>query len=220
MDKLKRAFKKLLDNKSDYVKSKKGKDFEERIENLFSEYFTKITKEDYKDTLKNIKKDILEKTNLQFIENTTTKRNHFVMEPFGSQSYPDIIIFSKKLVSIEIKFTEHHKPSPFWNSGIPRLNGVYIFGSYDLRDLTFFLGQDTIDLDELKLINDCNEKTDKIIEDFNKNKLKNQKYGFHIYNRKAYQQGLKYNKEAITNFFDNKDREKLENKVLNFLSNF
>ncbi len=138
-----------------------------------------------------------------------------MLNHIGSQSYPDILIFSRnRIYAIEIKFTENKKPNPFWNSGIPRQNGLYIFGSYGLKDLTFFMGKDIMSKEELLKIEKFNDKTDKYFEEFNKNNLSSQKYGFHYYNRKAYQQGIKFNENAITNFFKNPERQALENNLL------
>ena len=156
-----KIFNNLVSNKKKYLKSKKGKDFENRIESLISIYFTKLAKPDEKYILKNLKLKILNKKENNLIKNTTQYKKHFIIQPYGTQSYPDIIIFfNNKIISIEIKFTENKAINPLWNSGIPRLNGIYIFGSYGFTDLTFFLGKDIITLEELNKIEKFNKETD------------------------------------------------------------
>lgn len=56
-----KIFEELQSNKEHYLKSKKGKEFEERIENLISNYFTKIFKDDFEDILGQFKNEILNK---------------------------------------------------------------------------------------------------------------------------------------------------------------
>ncbi len=76
-----KIFEKLKAAKEQYLKSKKGKDFEDRVENLVSEYFSKIFKDDFKKPLDEIKDEILKKTNASFIENKFNKENHFIIQP-------------------------------------------------------------------------------------------------------------------------------------------
>lgn len=109
-----KIFEKLQADKENYLKSKKGKDFEDRIENLISEYFTRIIKDDFENILVNLKNEILVKTEESFIKNRYNKNKHFIVEPYSSQSYPDILIFDEdKIIAIEIKFTENKKLIPF-----------------------------------------------------------------------------------------------------------
>ena len=53
--------------------------------------------------------------------------------------------------------------------------------------------------------------------DFNKTEMLKQKYGFAVYNRKAFDQRKKHNKDAIINFFNNEDRKQLEDAVLQYV---
>ena len=57
-------------------------------------------------------------------------------------------------------------------------------------------------------------------DDFNK-KIKDgeltNNYGFTTYIRRAYDQGKKHNKNAILDFFKNKNRADLENNVISFI---
>lgn len=76
------------------------------------------------------------------------------------------------------------------------------------------MGEDIISKNELLKIEEFNEKTDLYFNQFNEEKLSSQKYGIYHYNRKAYQQGAKYNKKAIINFFSDKNSKNLEEKVI------
>lgn len=119
----------------DYLRGHTGSDFEQRIESkLRSRRYTKILREDFageagRRAWKQIKQNVLEKTTDAPVANTTKFRQNFLMVPYGSQNYPDIILFENQfIVPFELKFSRS-ATKPVWNSGLPRSNGIYIFGS-------------------------------------------------------------------------------------------
>ena len=91
--------------------------------------------------------------------------------------------------------------------------------------MTYFLRHDVISDDERAKLLALWEQTDKEYtkwaDDFNK-KIKDgeltNNYGFTTYIRRAYDQGKKHNKNAILDFFKNKNRADLENNVISFIS--
>ena len=120
-------------------------------------------------------------------------------------------------ICIESKFTEKKQKIPVWNSGLPRLNGLYVFGSYGYQDLTFFRGYDVISFEERqKLLTFFNEEKNRARE-FNETYMSNQPFGFAAYVRTAYEQKQVFNSSAIINFFENNRRPKLEESVLEYL---
>ena len=73
------------------------------------------------------------------IENTTRFKPNYIAQPFGTQSYPDILILGNETVlCLELKSSKTTRS--VWNSGLPKVNGIYIFGSYVKKDVTFLEG--------------------------------------------------------------------------------
>lgn len=212
----------LKGEKEKYLCSQKGKEFEERILNKLNGLgYNRIRQDELdKDKFKELKKSILDKENVQIINNFFDYKKQFIYQPYGSQQYPDFIILeNKKVLGIETKYSSD-KGKPVWNSGLPRPNGIYIFGSYHKEDITYFLGKDIVSLKEVKKLQDFFDKELKSYQErFNEDEMKNQKYGFAAYIRKAFDQKATYNKNAILDFFSNTNRIEIENNVENFLNN-
>lgn len=234
MANLSRVLEDLLKNKSYYLKANKGEDFEDRIVNSLREKgFDRLIKEDdtvLNDYLKRIKDIILDPLGTNVISNGLVNRgpqyiDRFVYQPYGSQNFPDIIVFTKNfIIPIEDKFTSNSNSKPVWNSNLPKANAIYIFGSYGMQDLTFFRGNDVLPEDErLRLVEFFN--TTKAIENEFKEVLKkefmdkklNFDRGFNVYVRKAFDQNQTINQNAELDYFKAKNREKCEKNVLLFL---
>jgi hypothetical protein len=67
----------------------------------------------------------------QWLSGLLQKRGiQFVNHPNGSQNFPDI--HTSEGVEIETKSSKSGKI--MWNSGIPTVDGVYVWGSYQRRD--------------------------------------------------------------------------------------
>jgi len=39
-----------------------------------------------------------------------------------------------------------------WNSNLPKLNGIYIFGCYEYKDVTFFCGKNILQEREIDIL--------------------------------------------------------------------
>ena len=147
------------------------------------------------------------------IENITGFKQNYISQPFGTQSYPDVLLLDNKTVlCLELKSSKD--PKPVWNSGLPRANGLYIFGSYVKKDITFFRGCDILNDEDRKRLSQFFENAMKNAESFNQEHMPNQEFGFGVYARKMYQNQKKYNPKAIINFFQNHRRYDLERQVL------
>ncbi|BBM88519.1 hypothetical protein COTS27_00200 [Spirochaetota bacterium] len=220
MANIKDLFKDIQDNKENYISQGKGEYFEERISaKLANIGYVKSIKSDIdngKDSYKKIKEIVLSEDHEHILKNTfTTKSQHFMVQPFGSQNYPDFLIFdNNRIITIETKFIASKQGKPVWNSGLPRLNGIYLFASRE--DVTFFLGKNLLSRTEINELHKFFKGLKEYQSEFN-NKMNAQKYGFAVYIRKAFQQQKKFNKAAITNFFTNPEREKLEEAVFDCL---
>ena len=160
---LNKIFIDIQKNKKEWLKSKKGSDFEDRIEtSLKRNGFNRINKDDknIKLILNSIKNSILDKKSNDIIDNIyyeTDKSiaNCFICQPYGSQNFPDFLIFTnKKIIPIEIKYSSDKSFNPMWNSNLPKANAIYIFGSYGREDVTFFLGRDVLPMSEREALID------------------------------------------------------------------
>ncbi len=219
-DKLQSLFTDLKTNKSLYLNADTGKDFEERISTKLSKMgFGRIRKIDVDNNkFAQLKVEVLTKNSSHDLQNpfADTFREHYIEQPYGKQNYPDIIVLDQsKLISIEVKFSAAKQGKPVWNSGLPRPNGIYIFGSLERDDITFFRGCDVLSIAEIEGLQDFFDVGLKGHQDhFNKEEMGKQKYGFSVYVRKTYEQKSMFNKGAVLNFFTNPDRELLEKSVL------
>ncbi|MEI0531418.1 type II restriction endonuclease [Brachyspira pilosicoli] len=228
---LKDIFIDIKNNKKEWLKSKKGNEFEDRFEASLKRYgFNRRVKEDINDILSSIKKNIIDKKSDLLLDNTyavkdKSMENCFVCQPYGSQEFPDFLIFAnKKIISIEIKYSSGKSSKPMWNSNLPKANAIYIFGSYGLSDVTFFLGRDVLSMEErIELIGFFENNAKRLEEEFRKemrNKLDNINYkfdrGFDVYIRTAYEQNKNINKDANVDYFSHIDRIKCEENVIGF----
>lgn len=205
-----------------YLGGQNGKDFENRIEaNLTKMGFTRVLRIDFEeDKYQEIQKEVLGKESDMDIHNTHDFKSHFLSNPFGSQRYPDFLVFEgERIISMEVKFSSQGQKKPVWNSGLPRPNGIYIFGSYQHMDATFFRGCDVLNLSEVnKLHSFFDNDLKKLQRAFNSREMEKQPYGFQTYVRKAFDQAKTPNSDAIINFFTNPNRKNLESNVLNYLN--
>lgn len=224
-----KLFEDLKKNKDSFLKSSTGKEFENRImssliknrfNQVYSDYFDA---EDYK----KIKSLILDKKSNKIVENYLEDprfKNCFVYQPYGSQNFPDFLIFTEKyIVALEIKYSTNKNKSPMWNSNLPKGNAIYIFGSYGLKDIMFFKGSDILPEEERNLLVDFFEKTKKMENQFKKDmkeKFENgsikQDKGFFVYVRRAYTQGKSINKDAEKDYFKFSNRKQMEDHVIEF----
>lgn len=222
-------FKDLRKNKDSFLKSSTGTEFEDRIQaNLKKNHFNQIysdlvPKEEYK----KIKQLILDKKSNQIVKNHLNNpqfKNCFIYQPYGKQNFPDFLIFTEKyIVALEIKYSTNKNTSPMWNSNLPKSNAIYIFGSYGLKDIMFFMGSDILPDEERNLLVDFFEKTKEMEANFKKEmkeKFKSgeikQDKGFFVYVRRAYTQGKDINLDAEKNYFKFSDRKQMEDNVIEF----
>lgn len=216
---LDKLFKSLKSQKDNYLSAHTGKDFEDRIETFLkmSLGLTRILKRDLDtESWKTIQNHIKNKLadNYINIPNPNLKRS-YIHQPYGSQQFPDFLIFTdEKVIPLEIKFSKS-QPKPVWNSNIPKANGFYVFGSYGIRDITFFEGSDVVTPEHRKALYGFFEEIKKIQDEVRETmpELDSTNRGFTPYIRAAFEQ--KNHKENVnTNFFTHPDREKTENLVI------
>ena len=221
-------------NKKEWLKSKEGNEFEDRFETSLKRHgFNRRMHDDkdIKNILSSIKRDILDKKSDRIIDNIYADKdksmeNCFVCQPYGSQNFPDFLIFTaNKIIAIEIKYSSGKSSSPMWNSNLPKANAIYIFGSYGRGDVTFFIGNDVLPMNERNELIDFFEEIKKLEDNF-KNKMKKDNKdnlfaykfdrGFNVYVRRAYEQNKTINENAKIDYFLHEDRIKCENNVIEF----
>ncbi|MEK7637329.1 MAG: hypothetical protein AAB402_03020 [Patescibacteria group bacterium] len=199
--------------KRDYLKAETGAHFEDQIQNQLLEKYTRIFKRDIdSDNFKLLKENISKKEDVGFFKFKTYPQR-FVKTLFGSQSYPDFIVFSGRFaVPVEIKYSKKKQNKPVWNSGLPRPNGLYIFGSYENQDVTFFLGSDVLSVGRRRLIIQFFEDVKSDEAKFKRVTLKSapdlERRGFAPYIRRAYDQHQVG--EAVMSYFAHPDRQRVE----------
>ena len=204
-----------------------GKQLEENFtKELKRIKFTYLNKEELINREKNrweeLKKEVQKKENNELITNnfSFSTTNSFVYSPYGSQNYPDFLIFtSKYIIPIELKSSEVAKP--VWNSHLPRANGLYIFVSRKKNDITFFRGMDVIDEKLSNKLIGFFEKAREKEEEFIKNLEGEDKSerGWRPYIRIAYDQAKTLlTSDGKLSYFDHPQREDIEKKILEWLA--
>lgn len=221
-------------NGSTIVSSSKGSDFEDQIAIKLRKFgFERMLKDNddnVAEYLSEIRNTIQAKTGNTIIKNELINKgdeygSFFVSQPYGSQDFPDFLVFTKKYVySIECKFVEKDSKKPVWNGNVPKSQAIYIFGSYAKRETIFFLGEDVLPEEErinlLKVWDDIGKDFDNWMkqnkEDIENKKIKGE-YGFVPYVRKAYDQSRKNNPSAQLDYFGNKNKAVLIDNVIDFV---
>lgn len=218
MSKIYDLFYDLKHNSINYLNASTGELFEERLKTRLARLgYNRVLPTDLsQSTFSELKNRIVQRD--EIIHNQMEFNYHYLHQPFGSQSYPDFIIMDTQiLVCIESKFSKGKQEKPVWNSGLPRANGLYIFGSYGKQDITFFRGCDVLSNQERQLLQKFFAEEMERAASFNEQHMSKQEFGFAAYARKAYEQKRVYNPDAIIKFFNNDKRLILENSVLTYL---
>lgn len=222
----------IRNNKKEWLKSKKGIEFEDRFETALKKVgFNRRNDIEIKKVISLLKNDILNKKSDKIIDNIYSLEdksfeNCFVSQPYGSQNFPDFLVFSrKKIISIEIKYSSNISSKPMWNSNLPKSNSIYIFGSYGRGDVTFFMGNDVLPMNERVELIDFFEEIKKLEESFKKKIKQDSKdnlfaykfdRGFNVYVRRAYEQNKTINENAKIDYFLHEDRQRCEDNVIEF----
>ena len=222
----------MINNKNEWLKAETGNNFEDIFQHKlrYNGYYQLINLPDH-DGFAHIKKCVLDKvgTDLLFLSDFGMKdigiNDSYLMQPYGSQNYPDFLIFTNDhILPIELKYSKGKSVAPMWNGNLPKYNGIYVFASNGRKDITFFIGNDVLSHEERKELVYFWEK---IRQEGNEylNYLKDKtkigdydfKRGFNIYIRETYTQSGAVNNKAQLDFFTADDREKIENSVIAFI---
>ncbi len=220
MSRLAELFRDLKNNKTNYLGSREGSEFEDRINaKLHTLGYSRLIRTDITEKgFALLKKLVLDKETNHVPQNPFSVKfhRHFFHQPYGPQEYPDFLILDGDgVVSIETKYSKNKQGKPMWNSGLPRPNGIYVFGSYGRKDITFFRGADVVPKEDVRKLRDFFDKgLSEYQQRFNSDEMKEQAYGFSVYIRRAFDQNKKYNPDAVVDFFENPWRAELEDAVI------
>lgn len=234
MSKFSEVIKDVKKNKSKLTNAANGTGFENQLMILLrTNGFVQYTRKDdtnVNDFLDKIKPTIQQKKGDTLVDNDLKLKgkeyvNFFIWQPYGKQNFPDFLIFTEyKVFSLETKYTKDKSICPMWNGNLPKKDGLYIFGSYGLKDIVVFRGEDVLPEEErVELINFW-DSVDKEFKTYEKNRKKRHEkgkikadYGFSPYMRKTYNQNKNINKNSILNYFTDSRRENNEKKVIQYI---
>lgn len=169
--KLSQLFEDLVENTKQYLNADQGTDFESRIQTVIGQFTDRIYKDNFTEAeLKKLRVLVVNDKNRQTnISNNFKYKKHFIYQPFGSQNYPDFVLFLPNyLIPIEIKFSAKNSGRPVWNSNLPKYEGFYIFGCYGQTDLTFFKGEFVLNIEERRQLTNFWSQTDEYKKNFAK----------------------------------------------------
>jgi len=196
-------FEHMINYPSEFLNANSGQEFEDRIMQFLRNRITynRIQLGDIPE-INDLKLKILEHSNSEFIFNPTKNDKMFIYQPYGSQQYPDFLIFEGNYIfPVEAKFSKSGK-RPVWNSGLPRPNGIYIYGALEHKKIVVFSGIDIVSVEESIKLHEFFLKLKELENEFNFSNMSEQRYGFVVYSRKAFEQSKKVNSEAQLSLVD------------------
>lgn len=205
----------LLNNKNQTYFDK-GYDFEDYFE-------SQLIKFNYESLNVNISKELKAKIlNCDDVIYNETGLIGYKKEPFGSQSFPDFLLFEKNnILSLELK-TSQKTDKPMWNNSLPRQHGIYIFMAYsdqpERTETLMFLGKDVITQNATNVLKN-KMKAIQEASKFTKEELAAldfYNYGWDSYVRANYQQSI-HCSSTIPSFVDNPNKNKNNRNVIDYL---
>jgi hypothetical protein len=187
-------------------------------ERIKSAGFTEVSRSLFRGLNKNVIKKWIETGNDSELRKITKnlKPGSFILQPSGSQNFPDILIldFDNRFIVIECKSGKDGL-CPMWNDNLPKPNAIYVLSSGKLNQTTLFLGHDVISQEEYntqilfwkeqKQLEEKYRAIMKPLDKFNR--------GWDIKGRPQNFQGGGGTK---SNYFMHSDRKKCEQNVLDF----
>jgi len=138
----------------------------------------------------------------------------FVLQPAGSQSFPDIVLrdTNGRLVVIECK-SGKEGTCPMWNDSLPKADAIYVLSSGDRDETTVFMGRDVITQATRDILHNAVAAARQVMSESAKDRAAVDLYkrGFVV---KVRQQFFQDGGEKFNNYFTHADRERCESNVL------
>lgn len=222
----------MVNKKNDWLKALKGSDFEDIFRHkLRNNGYYQLINQPKHVGFSQVKERVQEKlgTELLFLSDFGLENiginGSYMMQPYGTQDYPDFVVFTNTLIlPIETKYSKEKQSKPMWNGNLPKYNGIYVFASNGRKDVTFFTGNDVLPHNEREelvryweMVRHEAEKHTKRL----KAKRETGEYkfnrGFNIYPRETYNQSRALNEKAQLDYFSAPNRGEIEASVIAFL---
>lgn len=140
----------------------------------------------------------------------------FVLQPGGSQSFPDILVkdFNGRLIALECKSGKG--THPMWNDSTPKPGAAYIMSSANTNSTTMFMGEDVITPEEQAVIDRYHVLFEELKQQCKQEMATVSTHNrgwLYSHRRQFFQQGG----ATLTNYFTHADRTQCEQNVLEFL---
>lgn len=146
-----------------------------------------------------IRCDVHDKTKSVLLRNSLYDKDNiykdfFLVEPYGTQNYPDIMAFTRKhIIMVESKFSGNSGTKPMWNSNVPKKDSFYVFGSRGRQDLAVFTGDSILSPGVRERLVEITDEsigfTNDNVDRFKRDYLEGNDFNFTVYPRMAYAQG-------------------------------
>ena len=140
----------------------------------------------------------------------------FIMQPAGSQSFPDFIIrdHNDRFISLECK-SVGTGGAPMWNDNLPKQETIYVLSSGKHDSTTLFFGKDVISETVLSNQEDMIAEINQILQKYKVINDACDNFGRGWYT-KIRPQNFQQGSSNITDYFLHKDRLQCEKNVLEF----
>lgn len=150
---------------------------------------------------------------------TEMKSGAFIVQPGGSQHFPDILVkdFDGRFILIECKSTSD-STYPVWNDNVPRKNAIYVYSSKKTNETTVFQGKDVISQLVYDLMSQHQAELREIDQKYKKMYQEADVFG-RGWQKRVRPQNMQLGGRNITNWFDHHNRKQCEENVLRFSLN-
>jgi len=141
----------------------------------------------------------------------------YILQPAGSQSFPDILIkdFDGRFIASECK-SGQKSSAPMWNDNTPKPNTIYILSSGSNNATTIFQGKDVISEEEQKLMDEQEAAIAKVVKEYNDKMKAIDKFG-RGWVQKSRKQHFQGGKKEMTDYFSHPNRRQCEENVLQYV---
>jgi hypothetical protein len=178
--------------------------------------FAERSVKDFKGLAKKHFKLWLDKDDISEVESQLSglAPGEFVLQPAGSQSFPDIVLrdTNGRLVPIECKSGQTGL-CPMWNDSLPKADAIYVLSSGIRDETTVFMGRDVITQATRDILHKAVAAARQVMSESVKDRAVVDLYkrGFVVKVRQQFFQdgGVEFN-----NYFTHPDRERCESNVL------
>ena len=136
----------------------------------------------------------------------------YVAQPNGIQASPDFRVTLKNGKTVDIECKSSKQTYPTYNGGLPKEGVVYIFSSKRYNETTVFFAEDIVTEKKRNQLSNLVEELNTVLKSHQQDSDWQDDRGFDFYIRNMYVQ----NGAGKKDYFTHNDRERCEQKVLNY----